>query len=44
MALQPLAQEGKPVMKSIDQEPNLLAAMGNGSSNPGGACVLSLAC
>ena len=30
-------------MKSIDQDPNLLAAMGNGSSNPVGACVLSLA-
>ena len=44
MALQPLAQEGNPVMKSIDQDPNLLSAMGNGSSNPGGACVLSLAC
>ena len=43
MALQPLAQEGNPVMKSIDQDPNLLSVMGNGSSNPGGACVLSLA-
>ena len=44
MALQPLAQNGKPVMKSIDQDPNLLSAMGSGSSNPGGAYVLSLAC
>ena len=44
MALQPLAQDGNPVMKSIDQNPNCLSAMGNGSSNPGGACVLSLAC
>ena len=43
MALQPLAQEANPVMKSIDQDPNLLVAIGNGSSNPGGACVLSLA-
>ena len=43
MALQPLAQEGKPVIKSIDQDPNLLSTMGNGSSNPGGACALSLA-
>ena len=44
MALQPLAQEGNPVAKSIDQDPNLFAAMGNSSSNSGGACVLSLAC
>ena len=43
MALQPLAQDGYPVMKSIDQYSNLLSAMGNGSSYPGGACVLSLA-
>ena len=43
MALQPLAQDGKPVIKSIDQDPNLLSAMGKGSSKPGGACVLSLA-
>ena len=43
MALQPLAQEGNPVMKSIEQDPNLLSAMSNGSSNPGDACVLSLA-
>ena len=42
IALQPFAQEGNPVMKSIDQEPNLLTAMGNGSRNPGDACVLSL--
>ena len=38
-----LAQDGNPVIKSIDQDPNLLSAMGNGSSKPGGACVLSLA-
>ena len=44
MALQPFAQDGNLVMKSIGQDPNLLSAMGNGSSNPGGACVLSLAC
>ena len=44
MALQPLAQDGNPVMKSIDQDPNFLSAMGNGSSKPGGACKLSLAC
>ena len=44
MALQPFAQDGNPVMKSIDQDPNLLSAMDNGSRNPGGACVLSLAC
>ena len=43
MALQPFAQDGNPVMKSIDQNANLLSAMGNGSSNPGGVCVLSLA-
>ena len=34
MALQSLAQEGNPVMKSIYQHPNLLLAMGNGSSKP----------
>ena len=44
MALQPFAQRGNPVMKSIDQDPNLLSVMGRGSSNPGGAYVLSLAC
>ena len=43
MALQPFAQEGSPVIKSIDQDPNLLSAMGRGSSKPGGAYVLSLA-
>ena len=43
MALQPLAQDGNPVIKLIDQDANLLSAMGNGSSKPGGACVLSLA-
>ena len=42
MALQPFAQAGNPVIKSIDQDPNLLAAMGKGSSKPGGVCVLSL--
>ena len=40
MALQPFAQEGSPVIKSIDQDPNLLSAMGRGSSKPGGAYVL----
>ena len=44
MALQPFAQAGSPVMKSIDQDPNLRSAIGKGSSKPGGACVLSLAC
>ena len=44
MALQPFAQDGSPVINSIDQDPNLLSAMGNGSSKPGGVCVLSLAC
>ena len=43
MALQLFAEDGKPVTKSIDQDPNLLAAMGNGSRNSGGACVLSIA-
>ena len=43
MALQPFAQDSNPVMKSIDQDPNLLSAVGNGSSKPWGACVLSLA-
>ena len=43
MALQPFVQEGNPVIKSIDQDPNLLAAMGKGSSKPGGTYVLSLA-
>ena len=43
MALQPCAQRGNPVMKSIDQDPNLLLTMAMGSSNPGGAYVLSLA-
>ena len=37
MALQPFAPKGNPVMKSIDQDPNLLSAMGSGFSNPGGA-------
>ena len=44
MALQPFAQYGNPVIKSIDQDPNLLSLMDNGSSKPGGAHVLSLAC
>ena len=43
MALQPFSQAVIPVMKSIDQDPNLRSAMGNGSSKSGGACVLSLA-
>ena len=43
MALQPFAQGGNPVIKSIDQDPNFLSAMGKGSSKPGGAYVLSLA-
>ena len=44
MALQPFAQRGNLVMKSIDQDPNLRLAMGKGSSKPGGVYVLSLAC
>ena len=44
MALQTFSQEGNPVLKSIDQDPNLLSAMSKGSSKPGGAYVLSLAC
>ena len=44
MALQPFAQEGNPVIKSIDQDPNRLSAMGRGSSKPGGAYVPFLAC
>ena len=43
MALQPFEQEGNPVIKSIDQDPNLLSAMGKGSSKPRGAYVLYLA-
>ena len=43
VALQSFAQDGNPVMKSIDQDPNLISAMCKGSSNPWGACVLSLA-
>ena len=34
MALQQFAQEGNPVMKSSDQDPNLLSAMCRGTSNP----------
>ena len=43
MALQTFEQEGNPVIKTIDQDLNLLPAMGKGSSKPGGAYVLSLA-
>ena len=43
MALQPFAQDGNPVLKSIDQDPNLRLAMGNGSSKPGGVYMLYLA-
>ena len=43
MVLQPFAQDGSPVIKPIEQDPNLLSAMGNDSSKPGGACMLSLA-
>ena len=42
MALQPCAQEGSPVIKSIDHEPNLRSAKGEGSSKLGGSYVLSL--
>ena len=44
MALQPFANRGNPVIKSIEHDPNLLSAMVKGSSKPGGANVLSLAC
>ena len=44
IALQPFAHKGSPVIKSIDHDPNLLSAMDKGSSKPGGAFVLSLAC
>ena len=44
MALQALAEDGSPVMKSIDQDPNLLSVIGNGSNKPGGVCLLPLAC
>ena len=37
------AQEGSPAIKSMDQDPNFLSAMGKGSSKPGGAYILSLA-
>ena len=37
MALQPFAQKGNPVIKSIDQDLNLLSAMDKSSSYPGGA-------
>ena len=44
MALQVFEQDGSPVIKSTDQDPNLLSAIGNSSNKPGGACMLSLAC
>ena len=44
MALQLFAQRGNPVMKSINQDPNLCSAMGKGSSKFEGAYMLSLAC
>ena len=44
MALQPFAHKGSPVIKSIDHDPNLLSAMGKGSSKPGGDYVLPLLC
>ena len=44
MVLQPFAQACSPEIKSIDQDPNLPSAIGNYSSKPGGACVLSVAC
>ena len=43
MALQPFEQDGNPVKKPIDQDLNLLLEIVNGSSKPGGACLLSLA-
>ena len=43
MALQPFANRGNPVIKFIDHDPNLLSAMGKGSSKPRGAYMLSLA-
>ena len=44
MELQPFAHGGNPIIKSMDQDPNLRSAMGKGSGNPGGAYMLSLAC
>ena len=44
MALQPFAQKGNPVIKSIDQDSKLLSVMGRGSNKSGGAYMLSLAC
>ena len=41
MVLQPFAQAGSPVIKSIDQDPNLLSAMGNGSSKAWG-CLCAI--
>ena len=42
IALQPFAQIGNPVIKSIDQDSNLCLAMGKGSSKSGGAYALSI--
>ena len=44
MALLPFAQKGSAVIKSIDQDPNLLSAIAKGYSKPGGDYMLSLAC
>ena len=44
MALQPFAQKVSPVIKSMDQDPDLQSAMGKGTSKPGGIFILSLAC
>ena len=43
MVLKLFAQEGSPVIKSMDQDPNLISAMFKGSSKSGGAYVVSLA-
>ena len=43
MALQPFANKGIPVRKSIDHNIYLLSAMGNDSSKPGGVYVLFFA-
>ena len=42
MALQPFVQEGNPVIKFIDQDPNPWSAISKGSSKPGGTYMLSL--
>ena len=44
MVLQLFAHRGNTVIKSIDHNPNLLSAMGKGSSKLGGSYVLSFAC